>query len=130
MIPVTLVDPEKVAWKGEAAQVVFAIGDGLVGILPGHTDAAFAIQPCTARITPTSGAELRYFLSGGIALMQGGILTIVADSAETPEQIDRIRAEEALRRARERLASASREIDYDRARLALARAIGRLHILN
>ena len=129
MIPTTVVDPEKVAWKGEATQVVFAIEDGLVGILTGHADAAFAIKPCILRIQPSEGPEIKLFLSGGVARVRSGELTIVADSAETPEQIDRNRAEEARKRALERLGKSTTDVDYDRARMSLARAIFRLQIV-
>lgn len=128
MIPVTVVDPERVAWKGDAVQVVLSIEDGQVGILTGHADSAFAIKPCIARIQPSEGLEQKFFLSGGIATIKKGVLTVLADSAETPEQIDRNRAEEARNRAKERLSSASRDIDYDRARLALVRALYRLEM--
>lgn len=130
MIPVKIVDPEKVAWQGDASQVVFAIGDGLVGIRTGHADAAFAVQPCLAKITTSEGTEVKLFLSAGVARVQDGALTVVADSAETPAQIDRRRAEEALQRAKDRLAKGTREIDFDRARLALARAIHRLQLVD
>lgn len=128
MIPVLVVDPERVAWKGEALQVVFSIEDGEVGIRTGHADAAFAIKPCIARIQPVEGPEVKFFVSSGIARMESGALTILADSAETPEQIDRRRAEEALHRAKDRLADASHSIDYDRARFALMRALYRLQM--
>lgn len=128
MIPVTVVDPERIAWKGEASQVVFSIDDGQVGIRTGHADAAFAIRPCIARIQPQDGSETTFFLSGGVARVQKGVLTILADSAETPEQIDVRRAEEAKRRAEERLASHASDVDHDRARLALMRAIYRLQM--
>lgn len=128
MIPVVVVDPEHVAWKGKATQVVFSIEDGQLGIRTGHADSAFAIKPCIARIATAEGPEARFFLSGGIARMESGSLTILADSAETPEQIDRRRAEEALNRARSRLSNASHDVDYDRARFALMRALYRLQI--
>jgi F-type H+-transporting ATPase subunit epsilon len=130
VIPVKIVDPEKVAWQGDASQVVFAIGDGLVGIRTGHADAAFAIQPCLAKITAAEGTEVKLFLSAGVARVQNGALTVVADSAETPQQIDRRRAEEALQRAKDRLAKGSSDINFDRARLALARAIHRLQLVD
>lgn len=129
MIPVTIVDPEKIAWKGDATQVVFAIDDGLVGIRTGHADSAFAIKPCIARIQTADGTEAKYFLSGGVARIQKGVLTVVADSAETPQQIDRNRAEEAKRRAQDRLSAANRDVNYDRARLALLRAIHRINLI-
>ena len=109
-LPTTIVDPEKVAWKGEASQVVLGISDGLVGILPGHTDAVFALSPQIARINETNGTEIKFFVSGGIAKVQNGILTVVADSAETPNQIDRERALKSKERAEERLAKADRTV--------------------
>ena len=130
MIPVTVVDPEKIAWQGNASQVVLGIQDGSVGILPGHCDAVFALKPCIARISGEDGKEFKLFLSGGIARVEGGKLTIVADSAETPEKIDKERAERAKERAQKRLNESSRGIDYERARLALMRALIRLDLSN
>ena len=126
----TVVDPEKIAWQGNTSQVVLAIQDGLVGILPGHCDSVFAIKPCIARIALEDGKERKFFLSGGIARVVSGELTIVADSVESPDQIDKLRAEKAKERAQSRLSQASREVDYERARLALMRAIYRLDLCN
>lgn len=127
-LPTTIVDPEKVAWQGDAEQVVIGIPDGLVGILPGHADAIFAVQPCIAQITLSDSSKRQIFLSGGIARVVKGHLTIVADSAETSESIDRIRAEKARDRAKERLERSDRNIDLDRARLSLMKAMYRLQI--
>lgn len=128
MISTTVVDPEKIAWQGQARQVVLGIQDGSVGILPGHCDAVFALKPCIARIAGEDGHESKLFLSGGIARVEGGKLTIVADSAETPDKIDRDRAEKAKERAQKRLGESSRGVDYERARLALMRALIRLDL--
>lgn len=128
MIPTTIVDPEKIAWKGNASQVVFGIPDGLVGILPGHADAVFAIQPCIAKITGEDGKVQEVFLSGGVASVSAGQLKIVADSAETSDHIDQERARKAMERAHHRLSQASGDVDYERARLALARAMYRLKL--
>jgi F-type H+-transporting ATPase subunit epsilon len=130
VIPVTVVDPEKIAWQGNASQVVLGIQDGSVGILPGHCDAVFALKPCIARIAGEDGKEFKLFLSGGIARVEAGKLTIVADSAETPEKIDKDRAEKAKKRAEQRLSESNRQVDYERARLALMRALHRLDLSN
>jgi F-type H+-transporting ATPase subunit epsilon len=124
----TIVDPEKVAWKGNALQVVLGISDGLVGILPGHADAILALQPEIARITSEDGTEKKVFISGGVARIVDGTLTVVADTAEFQEQIDKARAEKSLNRAKERLAKSDRTINYERARLSLNRALRRLEI--
>ena len=128
MIPTTIVDPERIVWQGQATQVVLAIDDGLVGILSGHADAVFALKPCLVRIATEDGKEQKVFVSGGIARVEAGSLTIVADSAETAEKIDRERANKAKLRAEERLSQASRGVDYERARLSLMRALQRLDL--
>jgi len=130
VISTTVVDPEKIAWQGNATQVVLGIQDGSVGILPGHCDAVFALKPCIARIDTEDGKEFKLFLSGGIARVESGKLIIVADSAETPEKIDKDRAEKAKVRAQNRLTEASRSVDYERARLALMRALMRLDLIS
>lgn len=127
-LPTTIVDPEKIAWKGEAVQVVLGITDGLVGILSRHADAIFAMVPHVARITLADGTEKSLFISGGVARVTKGELTVIADTAEFPDQIDRERARKAKERAEERLTKGHREINYERARLALMRSLYRLRI--
>jgi F-type H+-transporting ATPase subunit epsilon len=126
--PTTIVDPEKVAWKGDATQVVLGITDGLVGILQGHADAVFSLEPEIARIISDNGIEKQIFLTGGVAKMIDGKLTIIADTAEFKEQIDRTRAEKSLERAKERLSKTEQSINYERARLSLNRALLRLKL--
>ena len=82
-----------------------------------------------------TGTEVKSIRAGkanlrdSFARIQKGVLTVVADSAETPQQIDRNRAEEAKRRAQDRLSAANRDVNYDRARLALLRAIHRINLI-
>ncbi|HEY3884090.1 MAG TPA: ATP synthase delta/epsilon chain alpha-helix domain-containing protein, partial [Vicinamibacterales bacterium] len=55
-------------------------------------------------------------------------VTLLASLAERAEDIDQARAEEAKRRAEERLTRTTAEIDYDRARAALMKALTRLQV--
>jgi F-type H+-transporting ATPase subunit epsilon len=57
-------------------------------------------------------------------------LTVIADTVESPDRIDRDRAEKARQRAIARLQSKPGAVNLDRARLALAKAILRLQILD
>jgi F-type H+-transporting ATPase subunit epsilon len=54
-------------------------------------------------------------------------VTILASLAERPEDIDVPRAEEARRRAEQRLQNI-KDVDYERARLALAKSLARLQV--
>ena len=55
-------------------------------------------------------------------------VTMLAESAERPEEIDRARAESAKERAAKRLAERKADIDLERAKIALARSLNRLKV--
>jgi F-type H+-transporting ATPase subunit epsilon len=68
-------------------------------------------------------------LAGGFAEVRNDKVIVLADTAETPEEIDRARAERAKERAEQRLSGRSQEaIDYARAMCALARALTRIQV--
>jgi len=68
-------------------------------------------------------------VAGGFAEVRNDKVIILADSAETPADIDRARAERAKERAEARLSGRNQEeIDYARAAAALARALTRLQV--
>ena len=54
-------------------------------------------------------------------------VTILATLAERAEDIDVARAEEAKRRAEQRLQQA-KDVDYERARIALVKSLARLQV--
>ena len=99
--------------------------EGFFGVLPGHAPLLAALAPGT--MWDRKGADKRYaYLGGGFAEVVPDRVSILAPVAENAEEIDRARAESAKRRAEERLQKAVPEIDFERARLALIRSIGRL----
>jgi F-type H+-transporting ATPase subunit epsilon len=55
-------------------------------------------------------------------------LTILAEAAERPQEIDTARAQKAKERAEERLKSNASDVDYTRAEDALRRAETRLSV--
>jgi len=123
----SVVDPERVAWKGTAKEVVLGIGDGLYGIRTGHTDAVMLLSPSILKVTTESNALESLFVSGGCVRIEKGIVTVLANSTESKDKINVDRARQAAERAKERLNTVSKDVDYLRARLALQRALTRLH---
>ena len=71
----------------------------------------------------------RIFISGGFAEVGDNSLSILAEAAEKAEDIDKTRAEKSLERAEKRLQNPQQNIDISRAKLAMARALGRLKCL-
>lgn len=104
---------------------------GELGILPKHANLLTALIPHVMRIKE-GGGEKQLFVSGGFMEVTPEKITILADAAETPENIDVERAKAAYQRANERVTTYKNspkshdDIDIDRAEAALARAKARL----
>jgi F-type H+-transporting ATPase subunit epsilon len=75
------------------------------------------------------GAEKHFaFLADGFAEVLPDRVAILAQVAERAEDIDLARVEAAKRRAEDRLARPIADVDYERARIALLRALTRLQV--
>lgn len=98
---------------------------GELGILPKHANLLTELIPHVMRIKE-SGGETKLFVSGGFMEVTPDKITILADAAEVPDDIDVERAKSAYKRAEERLTKKNPDIDIDRAEAALARAKARL----
>jgi len=131
MIKFEVVTPDK-SVVNENAQIVVAPGSmGEFGILSGHTPFLSTLKTGAIRYTDENGKERFVFVSGGFAEALPDKVTILAESAERKSDIDKERAEGAMKRAQERLEKAKREnTDIIRAEAALQRAIWRLKLLS
>jgi F-type H+-transporting ATPase subunit epsilon len=75
------------------------------------------------------GSEKTYVsLAHGFAEVLPDGVTILAERAERADEIDVSRAEAARTRAEERLARPTSDLDYERARIALAKSLSRLQV--
>jgi len=124
-----IVTPDKLAYSTDVTMVIARATDGDLGVLPGHVPLIAALQIWPLRIF-VEGVEKLISLCGGFIEVQPDKITILAGCAELPEEIDVTRAEQAKRRAEERLASQGSAIDSVRAHAALTRAITRLKVVN
>jgi F-type H+-transporting ATPase subunit epsilon len=123
-----LATPTRLVVSAEVDEVVVPGSLGYFGVLPGHAPllATLGIGEVTYRI---GRDEHHVAVSGGFAEVRNDKVIILADSAETPADVDRARAEQARDRAEARLSGrAQEEIDYTRAAAALARALTRLQV--
>jgi F-type H+-transporting ATPase subunit epsilon len=124
---VEVVTAERELYNGEANRVSAPGSEGRLGILPRHAALLTTLAPGDLRIE-LNGAEEPLFVSGGFLEVSDNNVTVLADTAEHAEEIDQARAEEARRRAQERLAQT--QSNFDRAELqgALERAMARLRV--
>ena len=123
-----LATPTRLVVSTEVDEVVVPGSLGYFGVLPGHAPllATLGIGELTYR---TGRDEHHVAVSGGFAEVRNDKVIVLADSAETPADIDRARAEKARDRAEARLSGRTQdEVDYGRAAAALARALTRLQV--
>jgi F-type H+-transporting ATPase subunit epsilon len=123
-----IVTAERVVFS-EDVDVVVAPGiEGELGILPQHAPLMTMLQPGELWVRK-GGEELFLVVSGGFLEVRPDRVIILADAAERVEEIDIARAEEAKRRAEERLSMpATPEVDLARTEAALRRSIARLKV--
>ncbi len=101
--------------------------EGYLGVLPGHTPLLTTLQVGT--LWYRQGQEKHYLsIAFGFAEVQPDQVTILAQIAERADEIDLARAEAAKRRAEERLAKPAVDMDYERARIAMLKALVRLQV--
>jgi F-type H+-transporting ATPase subunit epsilon len=114
---------------GEEVDMVIAPGiDGQLGILPHHAPLMTVLQP--GEITIRRGGSDDYLaVTGGFLEVLGNRVSILADAAERSDEIDEERAQEAVRRAQERITGQPTEIELERAMASMRRAQMRLDLV-
>ena len=122
-----IVTPEKKVVDTPAEEAQIPGKNGYLGILPGHAPliTELAVGEITFR---EGGAEQHLAVAWGFAEVLAHKVTILAETAERPSEIDVERARQAKQRAEERLTSSSTEADVERALDSLRRAEVRLEV--
>ena len=109
-------------------ELVMAPGiEGELGILPHHAPLMTALQPGEIMVRK-DGEESYLAVSGGFLEVMGNRVMVLADACEHSEEIEEERAQEAVRRAQERLGSRDADLDLERALSAVRRAESRLRV--
>jgi F-type H+-transporting ATPase subunit epsilon len=122
-----IITPDKRLVQEDADQVEMPGKSGYLGILPGH--APLITELTAGQLSYSKGGNTKYLaVAWGFAEVLPDKVTILADAAERPEDIDVNRAQEAKARAEQELREGSPEMDYDAVNLALRRAEVRLEV--
>ena len=129
MAPIRLeiVTAERLVYSEEIDVLVVPGVEGELGILPSHAPLLTALKPGEIRLVK-DGDETYMAVSGGFIEVLGNKATILADTAERAEEIDEERAEVALKRSEEALASGRADLDLEQALAAVRRSQARLRV--
>ncbi len=125
-----IITPEKIVVDTTAESVRLPGIDGDMGIYPRHAGMVSALDAGLLRYK-AGGMETVMFIAGGFAEVRSGTLRVLTAAGESPEEIDRKRAEEARDRAKTLLGAGAKTtegepVDLMRAEAALRRGLMRL----
>jgi F-type H+-transporting ATPase subunit epsilon len=122
-----IVTPEKMVVKDVAEEIQIPGKNGYLGVLPGH--APLITELAVGEISYQKGGQTHYLsVAWGFAEVLPDKVTILAETAERPQEIDVKRAQESKQRAEEALKTGKTEADFTLAEDALKRAETRLDV--
>ena len=127
LVRLEIISPDRVFYQGDAAMVELTTSEGDVGIYKNHIPMTMIVVPGIVTITEEEGQKKAALHSGFIEVLQDKV-TILAELAEWPDEIDLNRAEEARVRAQRRLETADSSMNMIRANMALRKALVRIEL--
>ncbi len=122
-----IVTPERKVVDDRATDAQIPAKNGYIGVLPGHAPLITELAVGEISYHGSKGEE-HLAVAWGFAEVLPDKVTILAETAEKAAEIDVARATKAKERAEERLHSLNPETDFDRACVALERAVVRLEV--
>ncbi|MEE2781831.1 MAG: F0F1 ATP synthase subunit epsilon [Pseudomonadota bacterium] len=119
-----IVSAEKSLFSGTIKKLTAVGTIGGLGIYPGHAPLLTGIRPGPVTLTMENDEDEVFFASGGYIEIQGGFVTILADTATRAEDIDEAQAKEAEEAAERARADMAADVDFSvvAAQIAEARA--------
>lgn len=123
-----IITPDRVFYSGKASFLELNTVEGEIGIYKNHIPMTTVLEPGIATITEEGRNKKEAALHTGFMEILGDRITILAEIAEWPDEIDRNRAQEAKIRAERRLQNDKSNINITRAELALHKALVRIEL--
>lgn len=116
---------EKVVFDQDVDEIYLKGTQGEFGILLGHIPFMSSLEIGVGKVV-INGQVKKFTIMGGIFQLKDNEALVLSQTAEDAAEIDVQRAEEAKKRAQERLDDDSANLDVQRAEIALAKAMARL----
>ena len=121
----SIISPDKMFLEGESEFLEFESTEGELGVYAKHIPLTTILQPCVMRIHNDGEVKKTAILGGFVEILKEKV-TVLAEDAQWPDEIDVARAEAAKKRAEDRIAAKQEGTDMRRAEAALKRAIARI----
>jgi len=125
-IHLEIVTPDRQVVRDSVTAVTVPGKNGYLGILPGHAPLLSILEVGELAYTHENAVHYVAVNWGFVEVLPDRVI-ILAQTAERAEEIDVDRAKRAKQRAEERLGKVTAaDVDFERARAAVARALARL----
>jgi F-type H+-transporting ATPase subunit epsilon len=123
-----VVTPESMVFSGKVDEVTIPGTEGEFGVLKGHEP--FLTSVDIGELYYINGGKRTYYaINTGYAEVTGSKVTVLIETAERADAIDKDRAEKAKENANAKLTQLNKEHDdYEKMRLALLRAVTRISV--
>ena len=122
-----IISANRVFFSGRCRSLIVPEYDGQKEILAHHEDMVIATKEGEVRFKEKEDDDWTKVVVGvGFVYISHNRVIMLVDTAERPEDIDRVRAEAALERAKEQLRQKQSIHEYYHSKAALARAVARL----
>jgi F-type H+-transporting ATPase subunit epsilon len=128
-IQLVVVTPVNQLLSEAVTEVQLPGADGYLGVLPGHAPLITELGIGELTYKTANGQTGLLAIIHGFAEVLSERVSVLAETAERPEDIDVNRAQEALQRAQELIAKGG-DIDWDRASASLQRALVRIQVVS
>lgn len=125
MFELKIIEPDGMFYEGQASFLEFVSVMGEMGVYANHIPLTTILAPGVVKIH-NDGQVKKAAVMGGFIEIQKDRITVMAENAEWPEEIDVERAKAAKKRAEERLQKKETGLDVTRAEAALKRAVARI----
>ncbi len=115
-----------VFFEGRIRSVIFNTIDGQMELMAHHEEMIIAVDLGSLKYQTEDNEWHRVIVGVGTAQVANNRCTVLVDTCERPEEVDRARAKAALERAEEQLRQKKSIVEYRMAQMSLARALSRL----
>ncbi len=117
---------DRIFYQGKCRSLTVPSTDGSYGVLANHENAIIAVAIGIASCADENGNRFDAVLSSGICIIENNRVTVLVETAERPEEIDRHQAEQDAADAENALRNRRNVSDIKRAKAKMARAASRL----
>ena len=125
ILKLRVISPDRIFFEGDADFVELRTSEGEIGVYKAHIPLTSILVPGLLKIHLDGNVKIAALHNGFVEILPDSI-TVLAESAEWPEEIDLERAKNAKQRAENRLRSGDENVNVARAELALRKALIRI----